>query len=59
MRRLGRGRVCVLRKGNVEIPSDYEGIIYVEMDKAGAWKQTLIKEMIAAGIRIDPAKLLY
>jgi predicted nucleotide-binding protein len=57
--KLRRERVCVLYKENVEIPSEYEGILYVEMDKGGGWKQALTKEMKEAGIRIDPAKLLY
>jgi hypothetical protein len=33
---LGRGRVCLLRKGDVEMPSDLFGVIYTEMDVAGA-----------------------
>jgi predicted nucleotide-binding protein len=55
---LGRGGVCALHKGNVEIPSDYEGVIYIPMDEAGAWKLELAKEIRAAGIDIDPDKLL-
>jgi len=57
--KLGRRRVCVLHKENVEIPSDYEGILYVEMDKGGGWKQKLVREMIEVGIKIDPSKLFY
>jgi len=57
--KLGRKRVSVLYKENVEIPSDYEGILYVEMDKGGGWKQKLAREMKEVGIKIDPAKLLY
>lgn len=56
--KLSRERVCVLRKGKVENPSDYEGIVYVKMDKDGAWEHKLVKEMNAAGIKIDSAKLL-
>jgi len=57
--KLGRKRVCVLYKENVETPSDYEGILYVEMDKGGGWKQKLAREMKEVGIKIDTAKLLY
>jgi len=57
--KLGRKRVCVLYKENVEIPSDYEGILYVEMDKGGGWKQKLAREMKEVGLKIDLAKLLY
>ena len=39
--RLGRNRVCALKRGELEIPSDFEGIVYVTLDDAGAWKQSL------------------
>ena len=35
--RLGRERVCALTKGNVEIPSDYVGVVYIPLDDGG-WK---------------------
>jgi predicted nucleotide-binding protein len=50
---LGRGRVCLLRKGNIEIPSDLFGVIYTDMDGAGGWKHRLIGELKAAGLQID------
>jgi predicted nucleotide-binding protein len=50
---LGRGHVCLLRKGNIEIPSDLFGIIYTDMDDAGAWKAHLIGEFKAAALEID------
>lgn len=51
--RLGRGRVCALRKGDVDIPSDYLGVVYTDLDKAGGWKQSLAQELEAAGYDID------
>ena len=30
--KLHRGRVCALTKGNVEIPSDYDGVLYIPFD---------------------------
>jgi predicted nucleotide-binding protein len=57
--KLGRERVCVLYKENVEIPSDYEGMLYVKMDKSDGWKAKLAREMKEVGIKIDPVKLLY
>jgi predicted nucleotide-binding protein len=33
---LGRARVCALYKGDVEIPSDYQGVLFTLMDDAGA-----------------------
>jgi len=50
---LGRSKVCVLYKGDIEIPSDYLGVVYVAMDEAGAWKFSLAKELKQAGLTID------
>ena len=47
MGKLGRKRVCPLFKGNVENPSDIDGIVYIDMDSRGAWKAELQREMSA------------
>jgi Predicted nucleotide-binding protein containing TIR-like domain len=47
--RLGRDRVCVLVKGKIEMPSDFAGIGYTDMDDRGAWKAELLRELQAAG----------
>jgi predicted nucleotide-binding protein len=54
--RLSRARVCCLRKGNVEMWSDYSGIVWIDMDDRGAWKSALLKEMEKAGLPIDWSK---
>lgn len=51
--RLGRSKVCALVKGNVETPSDYDGVVYTELDDAGGWKTKLTQELKAAGLNID------
>lgn len=51
--RLGRARVCALHKGNVELPSDYLGVVYVDMDQAGAWRLLVARELRAAGFEVD------
>ena len=56
--RIGRERVCVLYKEEVELPSDMHGILYVPMDSADGWQLKLAKEMKQAGLPIDPEKLL-
>lgn len=56
--RLGRSRVCALHKHGLELPSDYQGVAYVEMDAAGAWKSKLAQELIEAKISIDLAGLV-
>jgi predicted nucleotide-binding protein len=55
--KLGRGKTCLLRKGNVEMPSDLYGVIYTELDPAEGWKVKLVKEMKAAGLAFDANKV--
>jgi predicted nucleotide-binding protein len=56
--KLGRNRVCALYRDGVEIPSDYEGVLFVPFDEGGAWKLKLAKEMKAAGLQIDMNRAL-
>jgi predicted nucleotide-binding protein len=58
MGKLGRNRVCALYKGAIDLPSDYQGVIYTEMDKAGAWKTKLSQEIVQAHVSIDLTGLL-
>jgi hypothetical protein len=51
--RIGRDRVCALYKGGVEIPSDFEGVVYVSMDDPQSWRLSLAREIKAAGIEVD------
>lgn len=51
--KLKRNRVCALYKKGVEIPSDYQGVLYVELDSAGGWTLKLAQELAAAAIPID------
>jgi len=51
--RLGRNRVCALYRSGVEIPSDYAGVLYIELDDKGAWRLQLAKELRAAGLPVD------
>lgn len=55
--KLGRGRVCLLRKGNVEIPSDLYGVIYTDMDSGDGWQTKLVRELKAAKLEFDANKL--
>ena len=56
--KLGRERVCALTKGDLEIPSDYSGVVYITLDNDGGWKLTLLKELRAAGFSIDANALI-
>lgn len=51
--KLNRKKVCALYQKGVELPSDYDGTIYIPLDEAGAWKFLLAKELKAAGFDID------
>jgi len=51
--KIGRNRVCVLRKGDVEITTDFLGVLYIDIDSAGAWRLALAKELKVAGLNID------
>lgn len=50
---LGRSKVAALRAPDVEMPSDYQGVIYIDLDTTDAWKLSLAKNIKAAGIDID------
>ncbi len=51
--KLGRHKVCALKKGDIEIPTDYSGVLFKTLDDPGAWKFQLAKEIKEAGIEID------
>ena len=55
---LRRNRVCVLTKGNVEIPSDFYGVMYISLIDPDGWKLKLVKELQAAGFDVDANKIL-
>ena len=54
--RIRRERVFPLRVGEVDIPSDYAGVVHTEMHSRGAWKGELVRELKSAGFDIDANK---
>ena len=56
--KLGRTRVCALHKGNVELTSDLQGVLYVPMDGHGAWRTKLAQEFNQSRISFDLEGLL-
>jgi predicted nucleotide-binding protein len=50
---LGRDKVCALRRGDVELPSDYVGVVWGKMDDGGGWKLALARELKEAGHEVD------
>lgn len=55
---LGRAKVCALKRGNVDVPSDFAGVVWEAMDGGGGWKQVLARELEAAGYSIDWNKVM-
>ncbi|SEB04624.1 Predicted nucleotide-binding protein containing TIR-like domain-containing protein [Flavobacterium gillisiae] len=58
--KIGRECVVVLHEqvDNFEIPSDYQGVLYIPYDNSGNWKLSVAKELKAIGYKIDGNKLL-
>ncbi len=56
--KLGRENVCALLKGDLERPSDYDGIIYIGLDPIDAWHLLIAKEIKGAGLNIDLNKAM-
>ncbi|MGE3266566.1 TIR domain-containing protein [Methylocystis sp.] len=50
--RLGRSRVCALKRGNFELPSVFGGVAYENFDAGGGWKTALGRTLSAAGFEI-------
>jgi predicted nucleotide-binding protein len=56
--KLTRKHVCTLKVGELEIPSDWRGVVDEPYDTNGAWKQTLARELKAVGYEIDWNKVM-
>lgn len=56
--KLGRHNVCALVKGDVEIPNDISGVVYVPLDSHGAWHLSVAKELRNAGYSVDMNKII-
>jgi predicted nucleotide-binding protein len=49
---LGPEHVAALVKGDIERPSDFDGVVYISLDNTN-WKTELARELEAAGYEID------
>ncbi|HNK30658.1 MAG TPA: nucleotide-binding protein [Plasticicumulans sp.] len=56
--KLGRHNVCALVKGDVEIPNDISGVVYVPLDSRGAWYLSVAKDLRNAGYPVDMNKII-
>jgi predicted nucleotide-binding protein len=56
--KLGPGNVAALIKGDIEKPSDFDGIAYIPLNPEGTWKKELARELKHAQVPFDPAAVL-
>ncbi len=50
--KLGRSRVVAIMRTKLEIPSDFEGVVYVPFDGEG-WKLSIVRELKNLGYEVD------
>jgi len=53
MGKLGRKNVAAILRGDIERPSDYDGVVYIGYDLNDGWKLLLAKELKEAGLDVD------
>ena len=53
---IGRERVCALYEPGVEVPSDFSGVVFVELDPNRRWHVEVARELKAAGFEVDMNK---
>lgn len=56
--KLGRSRVAALFRPGVEIPSDFHGVLFIELDSQGGWKAKVAQELVSARMQINLQGLL-
>lgn len=49
---LGQARVCALITPGLETPSDFDGVVYIQIEPSGRWKMDLRRELVAARMPI-------
>lgn len=57
MGKIGRSNVCALVKGDIELPNDMAGVVYIKMDDQEAWCFKIAKELKNVGYDVDMNKL--
>jgi len=55
--KLGRRKTCALYREGVELPSDYNGVLYISIEKED-WKMKVAQEMKVAGLDVDLNKVV-
>lgn len=55
---LGKKNIAILCSEQIEMPSDFHGVLYIPVQEDDSWELRLAKEMKAAGLNIDLNNLL-
>lgn len=55
---LGRHKVVALCKGELDLPSDYDGVLYIDLDARGGWRLAVAREMKSSGLEVDMNKAM-
>lgn len=55
--KIGSPKVCALVAGEVEKPSDFDAVVYIEYSRNSRWKAELAREIRHAGIVVDPESI--
>lgn len=58
--KLGRSKVLALYESgkNIEIPSDYSGVVFIPFSNDESWKIPLLKELKTSGFKFDMNKVI-
>lgn len=48
--KLGYEKVCIIKSGDLEFPSDLSGVLYIQHDSSDAWKAKLKERLQRSGI---------
>ena len=54
--KLGRGKVAAVYVKDIELPSDFDGMLYVPYDRRSDWRSKLTRELKEARIEVKQAK---
>jgi predicted nucleotide-binding protein len=55
--KLGPDRVCALVAGELDKPSDFDAVVYIQFGSNTSWRTELARELRAANIPFDYSKV--
>ncbi|HKY34504.1 MAG TPA: nucleotide-binding protein [Polyangiaceae bacterium] len=55
--KLGAAKVCALMSGDIEKPSDFDAVVYIQYGPSTGWKTELARELRHAGVTFDANRI--